>query len=887
MWRGTRIHQALQGNGMSRYDVFISYKHNKDEAAAKRIAEIIERQTGLRCWYDEYLRGGDEYDRIIFKRIEECTYFAFVMSEDALQSVYCSAELKHAIHHGKSLVPVNLDNALPLDCIRYDIAINTTAQVRLQKIHWIDYSSTDLEGDIRNAFRIDHAPKTQPDTPSDPAKYDPQEPADAPKGEPGEPEPADAPGEEPGKPESADNAKEESAGTRQHGLPVPGRYLAAGAVVLACVVIAGLWLHRNGGETAGTNATEAVSAETTTEDTSAETEERVYPAGYELADLGLYHVTLYADDEVTVTDFNAAVEALRGRLDVLTDGEDYTLDVVDETGVELYLPRSVFNATDDDTVLSVLLSMVTRRLELGIIDITAYTSSTDYIHVNRSDLAEVSLETGRIPDLDVSDLGYGDEDYPYIRVQLTDALAQDNAEVIAAYGENLQFMWDPNPPMARYYLDTAPAGDGCTFYLLERKDDSRYIELDYYNLTHEPTPFSFSYSLDLNNNAVWERTDEATVIGENQCNVDQLTGDLGVVSLAWYHTDASDGEWLDQWTGLKARLDCLDQPYAVGVIDGREPVIVIATEPSHLGRTVSRLLVQDGLLELHTGTYMASINGHFGGLDFTYEQQEDGSWCGMLTLTDDAFYNDWSMEDLLQRMEETGQPLVLTDEDGYPLMSASAADAIDGSTIRFDRLYFGGDTITDDQVWLLALLDTAIDGPVVSSLHVSDAQYQRRPDGTWPSFDAIEYNAADYNAGISAAIHAVADNATVSFDDMQLRIALHLDVNERLPERAAAMIEEVYQAVGFENSYYDYMCIYLIDEDDETREWARIWYSKHDPSFANLSEPVTVTGDGGFRNGRLEDYKEAFRSIVENDPFYNKVVDGEPQVTWNYGDEEE
>lgn len=848
---------------MSGYKVFISYKHDKDEGAAKRIAEMIEQQTGLRCWYDEYLRGGDEYDRIIFRRIEECAYFAFVMSEDSLRSSYCYAELKHAIHHGKGLVPVNLDNALLQDCIRSDIEINPTAQIRLQKVQWIQYGSTDLERDIRKAFRVDHAPNTQPEPPADPAKYDQPEPADAPK--------------------------EESTGTRRHGLPVPGRYLAAGAVVLACAVIAGWWLHRNGGETAGTNATESVSAEAaatkaTTEDAYADIEERVYPAGYELADLGLYHVSLYADDDVTVTDFNAAVEALRGRLDVLTDGEDYTLDVVDETGVELYLPRSVFNATDDDTVKMVLLSMVTRCLDLAIIDNTTYTytTMTDYIPVSRSDIAEVSLENGRIPDLDVSELGYGDEDYPYIRVQLTDALAQDNAETIASYGTNLRFLYDPLWS-TNYYLNTIPAGDGRTFYLMESKEDSRYTELHYYNLTHEPMPFSFNYTLDLNNNAEWEQVEAATVVGGNQRNVEQLEGDLVVWSLQWFKSDPSAGDWLDEWTGLKARLDCLEQPYAIAIIEGENPRILVETGLSRMSRSVTKILVGDYAMNFRIGMYKVRTNRSYH--DFTYERQEDGTWCGVLALADGTFYPDWTMGELQQRMEETGQPLIVTIDDGYPLMIASSADAIDGTTIRLDRLCYGGDSITTDQVWLLHLISAVIDGADMDQLFIQDGQYQRRSDGTLPSADTVEYSTAEYRNEIYEAVHGVADDATVLSDESTLLIELHLDVNERLPERAAALIQEIYQAVDYENSYYNDMQIYLIDEDNETWERARIFYTKSYRMVSlDLSRPGVVKGTGAFKRGRLEDYKEAFRSIVENDPFYNEVVNGEPCVTWDYGD---
>ena len=59
-------------------------------------------------WYDLDLTGGDLWWEKILDKIRSCTVFIFVVSEEALQSKACMAELRYAAALGKPIVPVQV-----------------------------------------------------------------------------------------------------------------------------------------------------------------------------------------------------------------------------------------------------------------------------------------------------------------------------------------------------------------------------------------------------------------------------------------------------------------------------------------------------------------------------------------------------------------------------------------------------------------------------------------------------------------------------------------------------------------------------------------------------------------------------------------------------------
>ena len=86
--------------------IFLSYSR-KDEPVVKVLAQGFEA-AHKEIWYDQDLMGGDSWWDTILKKIRSATVFIFVLSEDALHSKPCLAELKYAEDLDRSVVPVRV-----------------------------------------------------------------------------------------------------------------------------------------------------------------------------------------------------------------------------------------------------------------------------------------------------------------------------------------------------------------------------------------------------------------------------------------------------------------------------------------------------------------------------------------------------------------------------------------------------------------------------------------------------------------------------------------------------------------------------------------------------------------------------------------------------------
>jgi len=87
---------------------FLSYSH-KDKADAELITyELIDR--GFRVWFDEGLTPAKEWDEVIAKRVEECSYFVALLSQNYLESENCRDELNYARDKNRPRMLIYLEN---------------------------------------------------------------------------------------------------------------------------------------------------------------------------------------------------------------------------------------------------------------------------------------------------------------------------------------------------------------------------------------------------------------------------------------------------------------------------------------------------------------------------------------------------------------------------------------------------------------------------------------------------------------------------------------------------------------------------------------------------------------------------------------------------------
>lgn len=97
--------------------IFASYKR-ADRPFLDLLLPLLRRVHGKdSIWFDDDIPGGSAWWPVILYHIDLCPAFVFLMSNDALRSEYCLAELREAIRLNKQVFPVicRLQTELPKD----------------------------------------------------------------------------------------------------------------------------------------------------------------------------------------------------------------------------------------------------------------------------------------------------------------------------------------------------------------------------------------------------------------------------------------------------------------------------------------------------------------------------------------------------------------------------------------------------------------------------------------------------------------------------------------------------------------------------------------------------------------------------------------------------
>ena len=92
-------------------------------------------------------------------------------------------------------------------------------------------------------------------------------------------------------------------------------------------------------------------------------------------------------------------------------------------------------------------------------------------------------------------------------------------------------------------------------------------------------------------------------------------------------------------------------------------------------------------------------------------------------------------------------------------------------------------------------------------------------------------------------------------------------MDDSLLERASALCPAVYEAVGLERSFFDSLIIRPAEVLADER-----FYIAFDKQHSFEDDSRSISVNGVFFDGRLEEYKEEFRSRVEEDPFLSSFA---------------
>src|SRR5262245_52651008 len=88
--------------------IFISYDRD-DRPLTRQLATQLRRVYGFdQVWYDENIRGGEDWWDEIRRQIADREIFMYLLSEDSATSPYCQAEHAEAQRLHKEVLPVRI-----------------------------------------------------------------------------------------------------------------------------------------------------------------------------------------------------------------------------------------------------------------------------------------------------------------------------------------------------------------------------------------------------------------------------------------------------------------------------------------------------------------------------------------------------------------------------------------------------------------------------------------------------------------------------------------------------------------------------------------------------------------------------------------------------------
>jgi len=92
--------------------IFISYSRSDTAFAGKIVQALAENR--LDTWIDwKSIPKGEDWEKEIYRGIEEADAFLFLISPDSVASVMCNKEIAHAVENGKRILPIVIRDADP------------------------------------------------------------------------------------------------------------------------------------------------------------------------------------------------------------------------------------------------------------------------------------------------------------------------------------------------------------------------------------------------------------------------------------------------------------------------------------------------------------------------------------------------------------------------------------------------------------------------------------------------------------------------------------------------------------------------------------------------------------------------------------------------------
>ena len=92
--------KAYKGKG---HYIFVSYSHDNKDTVYPFIAAL---QKKYNVWFDDGLHYGKEFEDELAEKLEGCSLFVFMVSNESLESDFCMEELFYAREQRKPFVNI-------------------------------------------------------------------------------------------------------------------------------------------------------------------------------------------------------------------------------------------------------------------------------------------------------------------------------------------------------------------------------------------------------------------------------------------------------------------------------------------------------------------------------------------------------------------------------------------------------------------------------------------------------------------------------------------------------------------------------------------------------------------------------------------------------------
>ena len=368
-----------------------------------------------------------------------------------------------------------------------------------------------------------------------------------------------------------------------------------------------------------------------------------------------------------------------------------------------------------------------------------------------------------------------------------------------------------------------------------------------YILTHETLKQPYNYlSVE---DVVWERVEDVLARGENQCNEEDIDKDSCFISLTLggYGDRPTRSEAAETKAVLCARLDLLRTPYAVGVTAGGNLGIKIGTD--HINRGILSALVSGN------GPCISVRDRTLGMGDITCSA-EAGKRLRM-TLEESMIS---SLKTELARSSREREDIYLMLGELPVAKMAVSLPFSENELVWEDFCFTEGQEVNENLEWFLPLAQEICRNPAVPvTVHTNYICYGgeyfndssrfglKKPD----VYDADEIREIVRKINPQAEIK-ISDNSRI------LYVFLNLPVDENMAGKIAAMCPAIYDAVGFEEAFFNYLYIYPCDTGADER--AIISYVKRRDYTTGEWQ---TSFDATFYNGRFEGFAEELRKLME------------------------